>query len=172
MAQQQRTPSTGQGGDLAAASDALILPTDGSVMTDRRLCTEAIKARDNAYAPYSGFRVGAALLTASGRIYRGVNIENASYSPTVCAERVAFFKAFSEGEREFLRIAVAGGRGDLPQNACPPCGVCRQVMAEFCPPDFPVLVVTGPDTFDRYTLAELLPHAFSDPLSGAIPPKL
>lgn len=129
-------------------------------MTEKALCQEAIVAREAAYAPYSGFRVGAALLTASGKVYRGCNIENASYTPTVCAERTAMFKAVSEGEREFAMLAVAGGDGSLPTGAFPPCGVCRQVLAEFCPPDFPVLLVTGEDSFARHTLAELLPLAF------------
>ena len=142
--------------------------------SDRFLCEEAIRAREIAYAPYSKFRVGAALLTASGRVFRGCNIENISYSTTVCAERVAFFKAVSEGERCFLRLAVAGGHGAKLDSTCTPCGVCRQVMAEFCPPDFPVLIVTGPDTFESYTLEQLLPQAFSalTRSSGkAIPPR-
>lgn len=130
-------------------------------MTDKELCRLAVEAREKAYAPYSGFRVGAALLAKSGEVYLGSNIENAAYTPTVCAERTAFFKAVSEGETEFFAIAVAGGNGDKVGGAFPPCGVCRQVMAEFCDGDFKILTVTGDDTFEEYTLTELLPLAFS-----------
>lgn len=130
-------------------------------MTDKELCRLAVEAREKAYAPYSGYRVGAALITKSGEVYLGSNIENAAYTPTVCAERTAFFKAVSEGETEFFAIAVAGGNGDKVGGAFPPCGVCRQVMAEFCDGDFKILTVTGDDTFEEYTLTELLPLAFS-----------
>ncbi len=130
-------------------------------MTDKDLCRLAVKARENAYTPYSGYRVGAALLTKTGKVYLGCNIENASYTPTVCAERTAFFKAVSEGEREFTAIAVAGGNGDKIDGAFPPCGVCRQVMAEFCGDDFRILTVTGDEAYDEYTLKELLPLSFS-----------
>ena len=132
-------------------------------MTDQILCEEAIRAVGSAYAPYSHFQVGAALLTANGQVYTGCNIENASYTPTVCAERTAFFKAVSEGHRNFIRIAVAGGENGEVTGAFPPCGVCRQVMSEFCQDDFEILVITGQDpiTFDRYTLADLLPRRFS-----------
>ena len=130
-------------------------------MTDKELCRLAIEAREKAYAPYSGYRVGAALLAKSGEVYLGSNIENAAYTPTICAERTAFFKAVSEGETEFFAIAVAGGNGDKVGGAFPPCGVCRQVMAEFCDGDFKILTVTGDDTFEEYTLTELLPLAFS-----------
>ena len=130
-------------------------------MTDKELCRLAIEAREKAYAPYSGYRVGAALLAKSGKVYLGSNIENAAYTPTVCAERTAFFKAVSEGETEFFAIAVAGGNGDKVGGAFPPCGVCRQVMAEFCDGDFKILTVTGDGMFEEYTLTELLPLAFS-----------
>ena len=130
-------------------------------MTDKELCRLAIEAREKAYAPYSGYRVGAALLAKSGEVYLGSNIENAAYTPTVCAERTAFFKAVSEGETEFFAIAVAGGNGDKVGGAFPPCGVCRQVMAEFCGGDFKILTVTGDGMFEEYTLTELLPLAFS-----------
>ena len=130
-------------------------------MTDKELCRLAIEAREKAYAPYSGYLVGAALLAKSGEVYLGSNIENAAYTPTVCAERTAFFKAVSEGETEFFAIAVAGGNGDKVGGAFPPCGVCRQVMAEFCDGDFKILTVTGDDMFEEYTLTELLPLAFS-----------
>ena len=130
-------------------------------MTDKELCRLAVEAREKAYAPYSGYRVGAALLAKSGKVYLGSNIENAAYTPTVCAERAAFFKAVSEGETEFFAIAVAGGNGDKVGGAFPPCGVCRQVMAEFCDGDFKILTVTGDGMFEEYTLTELLPLAFS-----------
>ena len=130
-------------------------------MTDKELCRLAVEAREKAYAPYSGYRVGAALLAKSGKVYLGSNIENAAYTPTVCAERTAFFKAVSEGETEFSAIAVAGGNGDKVGGAFPPCGVCRQVMAEFCDGDFKILTVTGDGMFEEYTLTELLPLAFS-----------
>lgn len=129
-------------------------------MTEQELCRAAIAAMGKSYSPYSGYRVGAALLAADGAVYTGCNIENASYTPTVCAERTAIFKAVSEGQRAFAAIAVAGGKDGVLSGAFPPCGVCRQVMAEFCPPDFPILVVTGEDSFTRYTLAELLPYGF------------
>ena len=127
-------------------------------MTDRELLALATHAKQGAHAPYSGFTVGAALLCADGRVYTGCNIENASYTPTVCAERVAFFKAVSEGQRRFTAIAVAGGAGNAP---CPPCGVCRQVMAEFCSAEFAVILSDGKDGCRRYTLAQLLPLGFS-----------
>ncbi len=130
-------------------------------MTEKELCATAIKAMDNAYVPYSGYKVGAALLTADGKIFTGCNIENAAYSPTVCAERVAFFKAISSGERKFKAIAVAGGKDGKIEGAFPPCGVCRQVMAEFCSPDFAILVVTGTDSYKKYSLSDLLPEAFT-----------
>ena len=127
----------------------------------KKLINEALKAREFAYIPYSNFAVGAALITAGGKIYSGCNIENASFSPTICAERTAFFKAVSEGERKFKMIAVCGecnGEGDRPFY---PCGVCRQVMAEFCGPDFIVLVATADDGYEKFTLSDLLPHTFS-----------
>lgn len=130
-------------------------------MTEKELCGMAINAMKNAYAPYSGYTVGAALLTENGRIFNGCNIENAAYSPTVCAERVAFFNAISSGERDFSAIAVASGKDGVINGSFPPCGVCRQVMAEFCSPDFTVLVVTGTDTYKKYSLKELLPEAFT-----------
>ncbi len=129
-------------------------------MTDLDLMNLAIEARKNAYAPYSGFSVGAALLTASGKVYTGCNIENAAYSPTNCAERTAFFKAVSEGERDFLAIAVAGGKGEAPDEFCAPCGVCRQVMAEFCNADFRVILGNG-ERQSVHTLCDLLPLSFS-----------
>ncbi len=130
-------------------------------MDVKELALTAIKAMDAAYAPYSGYRVGAALLTASGRVYTGCNIENASYTPTVCAERTAAFKAVSEGEREFAMLAVAGGKDGEVVGTFPPCGVCRQVLAEFCPPEMPIVLVKDADgNGEILTLGELLPLAF------------
>ncbi len=130
-------------------------------MDDLTLCRATADAMNNSYSPYSGCRVGAALLCASGRVYTGCNIENAAFSPTVCAERTAIFKAVSEGERSFSKIAVAGGKDGKIDGAFPPCGVCRQVMAEFCGPDFEILLVTGRDTFKKFSLSQLLPEAFT-----------
>lgn len=130
-------------------------------MDEKELCKAAIDAMKNAYVPYSGYKVGAALLTDSKKVYSGCNIENAAYSPTVCAERVAFFNAIFSGERKFDAIAVVGGKDGVISGAFPPCGVCRQVMAEFCSPDFAILVVTGTDSYKKYSLKELLPEAFT-----------
>jgi cytidine deaminase len=122
----------------------------------------ALEARELAYAPYSGFCVGAALLCQNGRIYTGCNIENAAYSPTNCAERTAFFKAVSEGEREFVRIAIVGGKREQDSmTATSPCGVCLQVMAEFCNPDsFEVVMAKSEKDYTVKKLGELLPCAF------------
>ena len=128
-------------------------------MLDKELLQLAIQARENSYSPYSGFRVGAALLGESGKVYGGCNVENAAYSPTKCAERTAVFKAVSEGEREFSAIAIVGGKGDTLADLCAPCGVCRQVLAEFCDGDFRVVLGT-PDNIQVFTLAELLPLSF------------
>ena len=126
------------------------------------LCAAARRARAMAYVPYSGFRVGAALLGESGKVYRGCNIENAAYSPTNCAERTAFFKAVSEGERQFKAIAIAGGSGEEPEEICPPCGVCLQVMTEFCDPDdFTVYLVKNGEESVTLKLRDLLPYGFS-----------
>jgi len=123
----------------------------------------AFSARERAYVPYSGFMVGAALLSKSGKVTTGCNIENAAYSPTNCAERTAFFKAVSEGERGFAAIAVVGGpKGTAPGgfSYCTPCGVCRQIMAEFCDEDFVILVAKSPEDIRVHTLGELLPEMF------------
>ena len=116
---------------------------------------------EKAYAPYSGYTVGAALLSKSGKVYTGCNVESASYSPTNCAERTAFFKAISEGEREFVKIAVVGGKNCNVTELFMPCGVCRQVMAEFCAKDFEIIVAKSTDEFYSFTLEQLLPHGFS-----------
>lgn len=129
-------------------------------MSDDNLCKIAIEAMNNAYAPYSHCKVGAALLAKSGEIYTGCNVENASYTPTICAERNAIFNAVNNKEREFVAIAVAGGHEGILQGGFTPCGVCRQVMSEFCTPDFKILVVTDKDSFKEYSLGELLPEAF------------
>ena len=129
-------------------------------MTKEELCALAIDAMKMAYVPYSGYTVGAALLTSTGKVFTGCNIENAAFTPTVCAERTAIFKAVSEGERKFEMIAVAGGKGGVVNGEFPPCGVCRQVMAEFCSPEFPVLFVVGDGKYTEHTLGEILPNAF------------
>ena len=123
----------------------------------KELIDEAIKAREQAYAPYSNFKVGAALKTKSGKIYLGANIENSSYSLTNCAERTAFFKAVFDGEREFDSIAIVGGDDNL--RLCPPCGACRQIMSEFCKGDFKIVLFDGKDE-KVYTLDERLPLRF------------
>lgn len=120
----------------------------------------AKKAMENAYAPYSGFCVGAALLCADGSVYTGCNVENAAFSPTLCAERVAVGKAVSEGKRDFSALAVCGGKGGALTEICTPCGVCRQVLAEFCEKTMPVYVTDG-KTVTEYTLEQLLPFGFS-----------
>ena len=130
-------------------------------MKPQELLALAKDAMQKAYAPYSGLYVGAALLTASGKVYTGCNIENASFSPTNCAERTAFFKAVSEGEREFRAIAVVGGMGGQITGLCSPCGVCRQVMQEFCRPEFEIYMGKENDGFEICTLRDLLPYAFS-----------
>ena len=134
-------------------------------MTDKTtiyqsLMEAAVSAREFSYSPYSGYRVGAALLGKSGKVYTGCNVENAGYTPTNCAERTAVFKAVSVGERAFAAIAVVGGAGDRIDPACTPCGVCRQVLAEFCAADMPVILGT-PENLRVLTLGELLPFAFT-----------
>lgn len=126
------------------------------------LCRAAIQAIKQSYSPYSDFKVGAALLTKDGKIYTGCNIENASFSATVCAERTAIFKAISEGETEFAMLAIAGGKNGEIQSEVPPCGVCRQVLSEFCDKDFPILLVTDENNFKQYTLGQLLPLTFGN----------
>ncbi len=130
-------------------------------MDNQKLYSLAVEAMNNSYSPYSGCKVGAALLCKSGKIYTGTNIENAAFSPTVCAERVAFFKAVSEGEKEFLKIAVCGGKGGIINGIFAPCGVCRQVMREFCRDDFQILLGKTEDSFSVSTLEELLPLSFA-----------
>lgn len=129
-------------------------------MDIKDLIIKAIKARQNAYAPYSKYKVGAALSTKSGRVYTGCNIENSSYSATVCAERTAFLKAVSEGEKEFVKMALVCGYDDK-LALCAPCGVCLQVMAEFCKEDFEIITAVSSEEYKIYKLKDLLPHAFS-----------
>lgn len=129
-------------------------------MKDTELISLAKKAAENAYVPYSGYTVGAALLCKNGKVYLGCNIENAAYGPTNCAERTAFFKAVSDGEREFEAIAVAGGKNLDFKEFFTPCGVCRQVMKEFCGNNFRILVGKNGDEYLSLTLEELLPYSF------------
>lgn len=127
------------------------------------LMEEAMKARKMAYAPYSQFQVGAALLCTDGSVYTGCNVENASYGAANCAERTAFFKAVSEGKRSFRAIAVAGGKKDtVDLEPCPPCGICRQVMEEFCSPDFVIVLGKNEADYQLYTLREIFPLPFGE----------
>lgn len=130
-------------------------------INDKELISAARAAREKSYCPYSSFSVGAALLTEDGKIYTGANIENASFTPTVCAERVALFTAIHEGERKFSAIAISGGKcGEKPTSAFYPCGVCRQVLSEFCTEDFRVIVDTAEGGV-VLTMRELYPHGFT-----------
>lgn len=125
------------------------------------LLEEAIKAKESAYVPYSHFKVGTALLTKSGKVYKGCNIENAAYTPSNCAERTAFFKAVSEGERQFVAIAINASNQNGESVVAAPCGVCRQVMMEFCDPrTFKIVLGVSKDNYKVYTLEELLPLGF------------
>ena len=129
-------------------------------MTPEKLIELAKEAMTHSYSPYSGYKVGAALLCKDGTVYTGCNIENASYTPTVCAERTAIFKAVCDGHRDFEAIAVCGGKDGVITGSFPPCGVCRQVMREFCGDDFKVYLVK-PDGYEMRTLAQLLPDSFA-----------
>ncbi len=126
----------------------------------QRLISAAVQARKNSYSPYSGYSVGAAILTASGEIFTGCNIESASYGATNCAERTAVFSAIAAGHKEFTAIAIVGGKtdeADMPY----PCGICRQVLSEFCDKDFKIIVAKSETDFKEHTLAELLPYGFT-----------
>ena len=130
-------------------------------MTDKELLSLAICAMKQSYSPYSQCKVGAALLCENGKIFTGTNIENAAFSPTVCAERVAFFKAISEGEKNFTKIAVVGGKNGEINGIFAPCGICRQVMREFCTDDFTIILGENEDNYKKVTLKDLLPLSFS-----------
>lgn len=130
-------------------------------MNAEGLLVMASVTRHSAYAPYSHFKVGAALLTERGKIYTGCNIENASYTPTNCAERTAIFKAVSEGVRDFQAICIVGGKDGVLTEYAAPCGVCRQVMMEFCDPEtFQIILAVDKEKYDIFTLNELLPLGF------------
>ena len=129
-------------------------------MTPEKLVELAKEARTHAYVPYSGYKVGAALLCSDGTVYQGCNIENAAYGPTNCAERTAFFKAVYDGHRGFEAIAVCGGKDGIITGAFPPCGVCRQVMREFCDDDF-VIYMVDTEGYEKQTLADILPFSCS-----------
>ena len=131
----------------------------GGWIMKEHLATMAKEAMNHSYSPYSGYRVGAALLCKDGSIYTGCNVENASFGATNCAERTAFYKAISEGKREFLSIAICGGKDGILDGEFPPCGVCRQVMREFCSDDFEIYLVTE-NGIETYTLGQLLPASF------------
>ena len=128
-------------------------------MDNKELIRLAGEARRASYSPYSGYAVGAALLCEDGEVYLGCNIENAAFSPTNCAERTAFFKAVSEGKRNFAKIAIVGGKANEPDGFSPPCGVCRQVMAEFCNKNFEIILLRNDEIISK-TLSEILPLGF------------
>ena len=142
-------------GDSSGAFVGLVRICDPFLMTDEQLLQLANDIRERAYAPYSGFKVGAALLCADGTVFTGVNIESATYTPSICAERTAFFKAISEGYQDFVKIAVT-----CDKEYCSPCGVCRQVMVEHAP-NLEILLGNPSGTFKRMTIKELLPESFS-----------
>ena len=128
-------------------------------MTDKELVLKAVKVMNYAYAPYSGFKVGAAILTEDGKVFDGCNIENAAYPAGISAERTAVGNAVSSGARDFLKIAIVGGKKGEITDFCPPCGICRQVLSEFCGEDFKILLYDG-KTVKSYRLNELLPYNF------------
>ncbi len=130
-------------------------------MSNEELIKIAIEERNNAYAPYSHWKVGAALLSKDGKVYKGCNIENSGFSATICAERTAIFKAVSEGERDFEKIAIVGGDETKGlTEICTPCGVCRQVMSEFCDPDKFIIICAKSETeYEEYTLRQMIPNA-------------
>ena len=130
-------------------------------MTNRELLDAARRGMANSYSPYSDFKVGAAVLVDDGTVYTGCNIENAAYGPSNCAERTAIFKALSEGKKEFEAIAVVGRKNGKIENFCPPCGVCRQVLAEFCKKDFKIVLAKSTNEYKIMTLEQLLPESFS-----------
>lgn len=129
-------------------------------MDNKELIQLAINAAKNSYSPYSNYKVGAALLTKNGKVYLGTNIENSTYAATNCAERTAIFKAISEGEKEFEKIAIVGGQNGDFTDFCAPCGICRQVINEFCDKNFKIILGTKDLEYKEYTIEELLPLAF------------
>ena len=131
------------------------------MISDRELIEKAFEAQNFCYTPYSNFNVGAALLGTNGKVYQGCNIENAAYTPTNCAERTAFFKAVSEGVRDFQAICIVGGKDGKLTEYTAPCGVCRQVMMEFCnPKTFQIILAVDKERYEIYTLEELMPLGF------------
>ncbi len=129
-------------------------------MTNEKLVELAKEAMTHSYSPYSGYKVGAALLCSDGTVYQGCNIENGAYGPTICAERTAIFKAVYDGHRDFDAIAICGGKDGVITGLFPPCGVCRQVMREFCQDDFKILMIQ-PEGYELVTLKDILPYSFS-----------
>ncbi|NCC88049.1 MAG: cytidine deaminase [Clostridia bacterium] len=130
-------------------------------MTNFELLNIAKDAMQKSYSPYSSFKVGAALLCNNGKVFSGCNIENSSYSPSNCAERTAFFKAISEGNKDFEKIAIVGGQNGVVKGFCPPCGVCLQVMSEFCNDEFKIILTNENNEVTEKNLCELLPFSFS-----------
>ena len=131
---------------------------DNNAISD--LCQKAIDMRSGSYAPYSDFLVGSAVLTSDGSIYTGCNIENSAFGPSICAERTAIFKAVSEGHKDLVAIAIAGGKRDGDLQYCAPCGVCRQVMREFCNSSFKIYLAKSAQDYKEFTLGDLLPESF------------
>ena len=132
---------------------------EGESMEEKELIALAQQQLQHSYAPYSGFRVGAALLAKSGKVYVGCNIENAAFPVTVCAERVALFSAVAAGERAFSKLAVVGGKDGVLTDFCYPCGSCRQVLSEFCSAGLEILLFNG-TAVQKSTLGWLMPHPF------------
>ena len=128
---------------------------------EKKLIPAAFEMLKYSYSPYSNFKVGAALLSSTGKIFGGCNVENSSFGATVCAERTAIFKAVSEGERSFSAICIVGGKNGDVQDFCPPCGICRQVLSEFCKPDFKIILASSLTDWKVFTLLDLLPESFS-----------
>lgn len=154
-------PAKSAGTALAAQGGTELAAARISDLKCRELIREAVRMQQRAYTPYSHFKVGAALMTKTGKVYGGCNIENAAYTPTNCAERTAFFKAVSEEERDFAAIAIVGGPDGVIKDFCAPCGVCRQVMMEFCnPKTFYIILARSEEDYWIYTLEELLPMGF------------
>lgn len=130
-------------------------------MKNEELIAVALDARKKSYSPYSGFRVGSALICRNGKVFSGCNIENSAFSPTCCSERTAIFKAVSEGETDFEKIVIVGGKGDSePTDFCSPCGVCRQVMNEFCDDKFKIVLAKNINDYKEYSLDQILPLSF------------